>query len=102
MSQSSEDTNAATESKCQSNFSLENIIFLAKLAERCLPIRKTLFYFFFHVYLETEKELRADVNQIKLILLMCNADLIYITDKIEKIQNGEIRIKNYKGYTSLI
>ena len=62
MSQACEDTNATAESKCQSNFSLDNIICLAKLAEGCLPIRKILFYFFFHVYMDTEKELREDSN----------------------------------------
>ena len=45
-------------------------------AEGCWPIRKAIMYFFYHVYLETEKEITdKEVNFFFLILFINNNNI---------------------------
>jgi hypothetical protein len=53
-----EQKNASTESKCQTMFKLAELLALMRASARCWPIRKSLMFLFFDVYLETEKEIK--------------------------------------------
>lgn len=69
-----EDKNNATESKAQNYFPLNHLNKLLEIADDCWYVRKNLMFFFYHVYLDTEREMTDELIDIKksLITRICD------------------------------
>ena len=65
---SAEDKNHVTETKCQQLFSLNNLNDILKRTKQCWLLRRNTFIFFYHVYLDTERE-NIDDKEIVLDIL---------------------------------
>ena len=65
-----EEKNSASESKCQSYFSLEHLNILLDLSDFCWYLRRNIFLFFFHVYLDVEREVNEENSLLEEITLV--------------------------------
>ncbi|EAR96945.2 cation channel family protein (macronuclear) [Tetrahymena thermophila SB210] len=91
--------NNATESKAQSYISLYQLKELLIKFKNCFYVKRSLYFFFFHVYLDTEKEMSDQLLEIKkFIIQSIEDDLILITNNLD-VQ--DIQLLNYKGKISL-
>lgn len=60
-----EDKNNATESKTQNYFPLTHFFKMIEVGSQCWYIMKNLLFFFYHVYLDTEREMNEELLDIK-------------------------------------
>lgn len=60
-----EDKNNATESKIQQYFSIEHLNQLISLCDKVVYVKSSLYLLFYHVYLDTEREMREELQDIK-------------------------------------
>lgn len=64
LSIAAEDKNNAAESKCQNFFTMETLNILLDISKDCYYLRKAISLFYFHVYLDTEREMNEDEELI--------------------------------------
>lgn len=74
--------NYATESKCQNYIDLKHLVNLIRLGEGCIQLRKSLFNFYFHSYLEIERDLILDKEKIEEITSILQEDLLYFSNNL--------------------
>ncbi|KAL4466941.1 hypothetical protein ABPG74_010538 [Tetrahymena malaccensis] len=87
--------NNATESKAQSYISLYQLKELLIKFKNCFYIKRSLYFFFFHVYLDTEKEMSDQLLEIKkFIIQSIEEDLAIIANNLDA---HDIYLLNYKG-----
>lgn len=55
-----EGKNGATESKCQSYYSIENVTELLELTDKQWDLRKNIMLFYYHGYCDTEREITEE------------------------------------------
>lgn len=60
-----DEKNNATESKAQGYFTLDHLGSLIDKSKDCFYVRRYLFFFFYHVYLDTEREMSDELMDIK-------------------------------------
>lgn len=75
MAVSSEDKNAASESKCQFLFPMKVLKQIYSIAGQCYYIKYAVMYFLFHVYMETEREMREEDADLTDLFLLMTDDL---------------------------
>ena len=68
LSNSSEERNHITESKCQKYFPLNTLKNLLNISKECWIFRKCIYFFFYHVYLDTEREINEEKSIVIEIL----------------------------------
>ncbi|KAL4510112.1 hypothetical protein ABPG72_010305 [Tetrahymena utriculariae] len=91
--------NNATESKAQSYISLFQLKELLIKFKSCFYIKRSLYFFFFHVYLDTEKEMSDQLLEIKkFIIQSIQDDLTVVANQIDA---QDIQLLNYKGKISI-
>jgi len=98
-----QEENNATESKCQTFLPLSQIVSLLNISGECWFLKKYLMYFYFHVFLETERELNEEKKSIDDINEIIMRDLDFITDNMAtnngpsiRTHIGMITLKNLK------
>lgn len=96
LSMAAQDKNASTENKCQSFYTLEEIRQFLALSSKCYIVRRFIFQFFYHVYLDTEKEYQ-NIEGIVSILSILIQDLADIVASLEGIKRLKIYVKSFKG-----
>ena len=79
LSISCEEKNNATENKCQSYFPLENLNFLLEISDECYYIRKNILLFFYHVFLDTEREMNEEDDLIEEISRVFIIKIIHLS-----------------------
>lgn len=90
-----QEENNATESKCQTFITLKHLINLLEISGECWVLRKNVMYFYFHVYLETEREInenKADIDELNMQILK---DLVFLADNMSA--NSHLIIRTNKG-----
>ena len=90
MSMSSEEKNAATESKCQYCFPLKLVATLITISGKCYPLKRALLYFLFHVYLDTEI-LDSQMIEEKLIL----GRILQVSNRTDRSVTHWLPIRSY-------
>ncbi|EAR94170.2 cation channel family protein (macronuclear) [Tetrahymena thermophila SB210] len=100
MSTACEEKNGITENKSQNYFPLEVIYELLQQTPKCWPIRRAVVQFFYHVFLETEKDIE-DLEYIQKILFLIQSDLEYISNNIKQLEDSQVYVINFQGNTSL-
>ncbi|KAL4441627.1 hypothetical protein ABPG74_021559 [Tetrahymena malaccensis] len=118
MSTACEEKNGITENKSQNYFPLEVIYELLQQTPKCWPVRRAVIQFFYHVFMETEKDIEDLVNKlnannfyliyffqiqeyIQKILFLIQSDLEYISNNIKQLEDSQVYIINFQGNTSL-
>lgn len=74
--------NHATESKCQNYINLKHLVNLIRLGEGCVQLRRSIFNFYFHAYLETERDLTLDKEKIEEITSFLHEDLLNFSNNL--------------------
>lgn len=86
-----EDKNDAAESRCQTFFPLQKILYLMENTEKFWYLRKYILMFLYHVFFDTEKDINeSQVILNKMTMVILN-DFEKISEQIDEDKNIEIR-----------
>lgn len=94
MAMMCEEKNNATESKAQHYFSLNDIETLWEISKDCIFVKKHITFFFYHVYLETEREMSDELETMKIRLIgNISKDIKDVGEDINRVRT---MIRSYK------
>jgi len=74
-----EDKNAVTESKAQTAYPIKDLVQVFKKSDRCWPIKNAIVLFFYHIYLDTEKEMKEDIEFLNDLFIGMVEDVAFIS-----------------------
>ena len=94
-----EDKNNATESKTQNYFPLNHLFKLIEISDGCWYVMKNLMFFFYHVYLDTEREMTDELMDIKKTLIFKVRENITLIS--ESLKDSNVLLMTYKGAMSM-
>ena len=86
-----QEENNATESKCQTFMPLKHVLELMEISQDCWFLKKHILLFYFHVYLETEREINEEKTNIDAFNNILMRDFDYIADNMASNNGPSIR-----------